>query len=313
MTAASRVGQIVVPHEHSEAGRRPSQYLDRRLSAAAHPWTVPLDDGADIVANTVPLMGIGVLTKVAPRRAGFWDDSAAAAAKFTSDLTDINDAGAADVTWPASEAADDKLILGFEKLPFGLLVTYTGGTAAVGGTGSWQYLNRAGAWVDFTKVHDATAGFTTSVAAINVQWQIPDDWVPMVEDEIDATEANYYLAYRVATAFSTNPILDLIEGYSVDASKVASAAIAPATGLIDYIQYKATAGATNNDTILQIINHTRSTRGLVTLTANPARGRFALSQALYVERGDEITFSVVQIDGTTEILNWEDLILEISQ
>lgn len=312
MTSASRVGLMIPPHEYSSQGARPSRFINKRLEKLACSWQIGLLHTADVAVNVVPLFGIGSLTKVAPTAGGFWDDSASALSKFTSDLTDINDAGTADVTWPASEAVDDKLILGFAALPFGLLATYTSGTAAVGGTGAWQYLARNGTWTNFAKVLDDTAGFTTAAAAINVQWQIPDDWCLMVETEIDTTE-RYYVAYKVTTAFSTNPVLDKIEGYSVEASKVAQAAIAPATGVIDYIQYSCTAAGTANDTILQVLNHTRSTRGLVTITKTIDRGRFAFSTPLFVDRGDEITFSLVQADGTTEMLNWSQLTLEIAQ
>jgi hypothetical protein len=258
--------------------------------------------------------GLGTIAETAITAGGEWDSGEAAGSKFTSDLTDLDDAGAADANaMPATEAADDGLLIGCDAdkgAPVGLRVTTS--TAGTVGTMAWQYLAKNGTYKNFPTIIDGTTQWTATAGALIVQWEVPDDFVPMVEDEVDST-ARYYIKADVLTVYTVNPVISQLKVYQPDSGAGVSAGVAaPLTGRITAVSYAGTAGATNNDIILQIINFTRNTRGVVTLTGNPAIGRFALSTALYVEQGDEIGIMATQLDGTTEITNLTGFSLEVS-
>lgn len=323
MTAASRVNSKFVPHQTSnqpKGAKLPRRAVQKIFENQTCLWNVPLSalslDVAALASTVGASFGIGTLTEKALRRGGLWDDSAAAGSKFTSDLTDLGDAGTADVAGvPGTEAAADKLIFGMNPdlgMPFGLVVDYTGGTAGVGGTGTWKYLASNGSWKAFPEVVDPTAGLTTAAGEFVVLFEVPDDWVPMIETEIDASEENYYVAFEVATVYATNPVLDVVTAYQALAANVAQAAAAPCNGIIEAIHLLGTNAGTANDLKLQVINHTRQTRGTVTLTKTIDRQRAVFTKPLYVERGDEITLHPIQLDGTTEIQNVQALQFEIA-
>jgi len=300
------------PHHFSSEGKTAAQN-NRALRDVRVIWPLPILQTADIVSTIGAVaLGRGTVTYTAPSVGGSWDDSAAAGSKFTDDTTDIGDAGTADILMmPATEAVGDKLILGFtaaQGVPAGLELIYS--TAGIGGTVAWRYLSRNGVWTTFPNVVDPSVSTTEAAATFLVNWGIPQDFVPIVETEIDNV-ARYYVAMEVLTVFSTNPIGTSVKGACLLPGNLATGFFAPSRGLITHLSYAATAGAANNATILQVLNWTRGTRGLVTLTGNPASGRFALSTALYTEAGDELSIQPVQVDGTTEILNFHGLTLEL--
>ena len=304
------------PHQFSAQGSRASHH-NKALRNIGLPWQLPIADTEDVLGTgIVNQFGVGTLSPASVAAGGVWDNSAAAGSKITADLTDINDAGAADVPpFPGTEEAGDGLILGFSEsggVPAGLRFTYGGGTAGIGGTVTYKYLASNGAYKTFPKVRDGSAGLTAAAGTYDVVWQIPDDWVPIIETELSATVAYYIVKVEVATVYATDPVLDRVQGHCLAPGNVSGAFRAPATGLIDHISYNGTAGATNNDIILEVLNWTRGTRGLVTLTGNPGEGRFAFSTPLFVERGDELTIAAVQVDGTTEIENIHGVVLEIA-
>lgn len=301
------------PHEYSAIGPRVSDSNKVfKLRGVAFPWDLPLTSTPDVALNGLPVLMNGVVARDDPTAGGSWDDSAAAGSKFTDDLVDILDAGTADILlMPSTEAALDKFILGWDKaggVPVSLNITLS--TAGVGGTGTWKYLARDGTWKAFPKVVDESADLTTGTSNYDVLWQIPNDWAPMAETEIDTVE-RWYLAFEVDTVYSTNPVGTEVTAVVLKGDNISEAPQAPATGVITHLQYKATAGAGNFDTILQLYNWTRQTRGLVTLSTALAQGRAAFSTPLYVKRGDEVTFGAVQGDGTTELTAFDMLMLEI--
>lgn len=314
MTAASRVGRIIVPHQLSDEGPRlRDRQPDLLTNPSAIPWRLPIADSDDIVLQANPQFSVGTFTLVDVAVGGSWDDSADAGSKFTDDTVDIQDAGTADILMmPATEAAGDKLVLAFDPddgPPIGLSLIYS--TAGIGGTVTFKYLASNGVWTAFPEVVDESGGYIEAAGTFEIGWQVPDDFVPMIEDEVSATVAYYYVAIEVATVYSTNPVGSRVQGYMANGEKIAAAFVAPATGLITHMQYAATASGSNADTILQVVNHTRKTRGLITLTKAVARARVEFTTPLYVQRGDELTIHGVQFDGTTEFENFVDLTLEI--
>ena len=313
MTVASRVGLVYPAHETSDQGPFvPSRFLHKRLAQQAICWPLQIGDGVDVAA--VPnLFSIGTLTNGTVAAGGTWDGSAVAGSKFTDDTTDINSAATADViVLPASEEDEyDWLHLAFSDLVFGINSIIS--TAGAGGVVAWEYLARNGTWVALPEVIDGSTSFTAGTSNYDTLWQIPNDWVKMAETEVSATEY-YHVRARVTTVFSTNPALSRIQTYVVAAANVAAGLVAPATGVIDAVAYDcATDSGAAANTILQVLNHTRKTRGLVELTFGTTRERKTFSTELYVERGDEITIHPVQIDGTAEKTNFTGMMLEISQ
>ncbi|MGK2853876.1 MAG: hypothetical protein ACSLE3_07185 [Microbacteriaceae bacterium] len=301
-------------HHFSSGGRRhsDSNRLERSLGISV-PWPLAITDTPDIALNGLPTTFGGTVVRDDPTAGGSWDDSATAGSKFTNDLTDIVDAGTADILlMPATEAAGDKFIMGWDKAsgpPISLNIALS--TAGAGGTGRWMYLGKDGNWHAFAEVVDESAGLTAGTSNYDVIWQLPNDWVPIAETEIDTTE-RWYMCFEVLTVYSTNPVGSEVTAVALDAANIANGFRAPSTGLIDYLQYKATASASNFDTIVQIYNWTRKTRGLVTLTKAVAQDRVALSSPLYVARGDEISIGVVQGDATTEFTAFDQFMLEIA-
>lgn len=315
MTVVSRVGQVYPAHETSDQGPFvPSRFLHKKLAQQAICWPLQIADSVD-VAVVPNLFGIGTLTKQNVGVGGVWDGSAAVDSKFTDDTADLNSAATADaLVLPATEEdEEDWLHLAFDPdlgVPFGVSVITS--TAGVGGAGAWEYLARNGAWVALPEVADLSVGFTATAGTYDVLWEIPNDWVPMVETEV-SDDLYYHLRFRVTTVYGTNPALTQIQTYQAAAGKVAAGLIAPATGVIDHIVYACTDGGSTANTILQVINHTRNTRGIVELTVGTARERAAFGTKLYVERGDELTIHPVQIDGSSEKSNFTGVMLEISQ
>ncbi len=118
----------------------------------------------------------------------------------------------------------------------------------------------------------------------------------------EVATARYYFRLRVTTVYTTNPVLDQIKLDVLEAGAIAAGLIAPATGLIDAVQWVSeTASGSANDIILEFLNYTRQTRGTVTIPQTTPRGRAAFSQDLFVARGDEIGIRCIQEDGSTEI------------
>lgn len=303
------------PHQFSSKGKIAGD-SNIALRGIRIPWRLPILDSQDIIRDALPnLFGVGTVTLTALESGGTIEGDQAVGAQYTSDLTDLNSAAAGDsIAMPATEEAaeGDGLLLGFSKTggpPVGLQVIYS--VAGIGGTVQVQYLAKNGTYKVFPKVIDLSAGWTAAAGTYRIGWQIPDDFVPMIESEVSATVERWYVKIAVLTTYSTNPTLSQVQGVCLAAGNIAATFQAPGIGLITHVSYGGTAGATNNDTILQILNWTRKTRGIVTLTGNPAVGRFALSTALYVAAGDELSVQCVQGDGTTEITNFNGFHLEI--
>lgn len=315
MAVQARPGALA-PHRFSKDGRRFSKSNKAvQVNGVTTPWQFTgLGDTPDIAGDGLPNLWQGTLvrTNSDPTAGGTYDASASAGSRFTDDLVDITDAGAADILMmPASEAAGDQFILGFDKdggVPVSLNITLS--TAGSGGTGTWKYLASDGNWKAFSLVVDESAGLTAGTSNYDILWEIPNDWVPMVEDEVDEV-ARWYLCFEVATVFGTNPVGTEVTAVTLAPDNITGAAVAPTTGVITHLQYRATAGAGTRDCVLQFYNWTKGYRGLVTLETDVAFARVAFSTPMYVERGDKISFGCVQTDGSTELTAFDHFLLEI--
>lgn len=227
---------------------------------------------------------------------------------FTDETADAASAGAGDVAMmAASEAAGDYMLFG-HNVPFGALEVIIG-TAGVGGTITWEYLNGSGVWKTFSFLKDGSVGFTAA-ATDYVQWEFPDDWGANVLTlgglPGSGVTSRYWVRARIATVYgTTNPVGSRFRCYPMTHAAGLSGAFesprSPATGLISHLHiFAGTASGSANDTILEIVNLTRKTRGRVTVTKALNQGRYELSQKCRVEKGDRVAIRGLQEDGTTE-------------
>lgn len=313
---------VVAPFRNSHLGRQASD-SNRQLQGIAIPWDLPLPAaGDDIVAGdaTANRLGQATFTVQDVDLAGPWDNSAAAGSKFTDDTTDANDTGGADVlVLPATEEDELDFFLVGQLEPF-FALAFDIATAGVGGVVAPEYLNRDGVWTALTagRYFDGTVSFTAAAGVHQFVFEPPEDWGRMgglqgkydldgviaeVEGESTVTVTpRYYLRFRVTTVYSTNPVLDEVDVYEMNAAAVIEAFQAPARGVIDALSMHAeTAGGGNNDVVLLFVNHTQQKRGLFILnTAASNLERVAATRGMWVDQGDEITVHVLQEDGTTE-------------
>ena len=275
---------------------------NKSLDGVEVPWPLLQTFGSAAVnlqADTPSILGTVAQTDLT--RVG-WVDAAA----YTDETTDAASAGAADVTLlPATEEDEvDYLLTGHVNPFFGLEVITS--TAGVGGTVAWEYYASNGTWKTLPNIRDLSSGFTATAGTYVVHWHMPEDWAGATSAELSLTGITelrrlYWVRARVTQVYSTNPVGSRVRCYPMDASAVTLSPIAPCKGVVEKLYWWATtASATNADTILEFVNHTRKTRGLVTMTKNLVSGVATFSKPFRIEPGDEVTVHGVQEDGTTE-------------
>lgn len=121
-----------------------------------------------------------------------------------TDITAVFNSAATGDTDPfptPGDANGDAMIVGFRQ-KFGKL-TYTVGTAGVGGTVDWEYWN--GAWVALTGGSTATEDFLAT-GARTLTFTVPTDWVAKSES---TSAVLYFIRAKVTDPYETNPILDV--------------------------------------------------------------------------------------------------------
>lgn len=253
----------------------------------------------NLQADTPSILGTVAQTDLT--RVG-WVDTLA----YTDETTDAASAGAGDVVMlPASEEDEvDFLLTGHVNPFFGLEVITS--TAGAGGTVAWEYYASNGTWKTLPNIRDLSSSFTAVAGTYVVHWHLPEDWVGATSAELGLTGITelrrlYWVRARVTAVYSTNPVGSRIRCYPMDASAVTLSPIAPTKGVVTHLYWWATtASGSTADTILEFVNHTRKTRGLVTMTKALASGVATFSKPFRIEQGDEITVHGVQEDGTTE-------------
>jgi hypothetical protein len=273
------------------------------------PWRLEgmgIEYTLDLEANSIALGGaVHAVTNL--DLMGHFDDSATSGSKFVDDTTDASDAGTADVLFsPATEEDELDYALFGNAAPFHGIETVLS-TQGAGGTVAFEYLASSGTWTALTYVVDASTGFTAGTSTYDTSWELPEDWAPMVHAEVtltlsEADTPRYYVRARIKSVYSTNPVGTQVQAYEIG-SNVTVGHQAPSKGVVTHLNIDAgTASASNNDTILEFINHTQQTRGWVTITQAVVRGRYAFTvgKAFRVNRGDVVTFHGLQEDGSTE-------------
>jgi len=118
---------------------------------------------------------------------------------FNDETADANSAAAADVLlMPAVPAINDAFYFGEGFSTSGTFnsLKITISTAGAGNGIAWEYWN--GAWVPLT-VTDATNGFATAGASLQVSWTIPADWAATIVNG----QNRYWVRARATAAGAT--------------------------------------------------------------------------------------------------------------
>lgn len=225
-------------------------------------------------------------------------------ATFTDDTTDATSSGAADVTIPDPFDTSDALYFGHGE-PFAVLqtvVSTAGAGDAVAAETDWEYWNGS-AWASLTMVTDDSSEFTAGTATYLTSFLPPSDWATTT---INSQGPFYYIRF-IASADdvynTTNPVFTRFRPFVFEATSVYKGISMPATGTINRVEFNAnTISATNNDTVIVLINMTQNTYKQLTWTKGTVVDDNS-SVGLAVTAGDEIALQVVQEDGSTEFDN----------
>jgi hypothetical protein len=151
------------------------------------------------------------------------------------ETTDAGDNGSADWTvLPATEAIGDMAAICQSYKHGRVVFDSAGGTAGIGGTGTWKYLAPDGSWQPLTGVVDGTSGFTAAAADGQVlTFDTPADW-----DEQTLVGASgeditgYWIAFVVDSVYATNPVYDqcYVGGFDGEGDR---GRVAPGPGAVD--------------------------------------------------------------------------------
>jgi hypothetical protein len=293
------------PFKQSDGGKKAS---DSNRAFKDPPTRIPQRLGGagdyDLIA-IADALGVTTIAAQAPDMAGPWDASAATGSRFTDDTTDVGDAGTADfLFFPATEEDEEDFFL------FGSLTPFFGAeivmsTDGVDGAVAWEYCRAPGSdglglWTTMPFTFDGSGGLQTDAKLMI--FAVPEDWSAVaLPVEVDAVP-RFYIRARVTTVYSTNPIGTSMKAIEMDATHVTNGYIAKTTGVVKSIMVEATtAGGGNNDTVLQLINHTKQKRGYYASDNSAKIVEFTATKACYVEVGDILSLCVLQEDGTTEL------------
>lgn len=125
---------------------------------------------------------------------------------YVDETTNANNDTDADWTiFPAVEATDDSVTIGYASTFAQIRFDNANGTAGVGGTVAWEYWNGS-TWTALSDVVDGTTGFTASVSDNQlVSWTIPSDWAATT---INGSASLYYVRAKITGVYSTNPVYD---------------------------------------------------------------------------------------------------------
>lgn len=231
------------------------------------------------------------------------------AGTITDETTDAIDAGASDVIlFPGNAAATavgDYWMMG-SLTKFSGMVLVIGQAGVVGGGTladiDCAYSNAAGGFTDFASsvLLDSSTTLTAGASTFAITFDPPSDWAPIV---LNGNQPMYYAGMYcdgVDVYQTTDPLLTRAWVMNTDSGKGIST---PWNATLrECVMLASTNSATNNDTILLIINVTTGHTQRVTWTGgDPADSVVGLT--LHVNAGDQLAVQVLQEDGTTEFAN----------
>lgn len=242
---------------------------------------------------------VGSLTKQAVDSALAYDGSEET--KFTAETTGANNATANDMhLFPAAPAKDDAFYFGQNEKFCEILLTI--GTKAVDAvmTVVWEYSKGGTEWGTLTPTIDETSALLVdATGAKRMCFVPPSDWGTAT---VNAVTGKYWVRARISafTSITTVPLGTRV--YLTEfKTAVGDGLKSPLRGTIDRVTWfcSTTSGSTADSKLL-IMNLTRGTSAVVTLTKATVVGDSGWGLGLGVAIGDELAIKQIAEDGTTE-------------
>ena len=224
------------------------------------------------------------------------------AGTFADDTTDINDAGANDVTVGEPMDTDDALYFGYSGLFCALVLNV--GTAGAGddvaAETAWEYSQGSDTWATLESGHEFTddsVALTAGTSTYVTSFVPPSDWATQA---VDGGTAMYHVRMRAtadAVYNTTTPLLT--QGWVVPLD-TGDGIRCPVGGQVTEVDLTALVpSATNDDTELLLVNLTAGTFAQLTWTGADVAEQVS-SLSLAVRQGDELAVVMISEDGTTE-------------
>lgn len=223
---------------------------------------------------------------------------ASADSTYTTDTTDLTDAGAGDVALlPTYPVLNDAFYYGSAAKYTKLKVEYSQertGTATL----TWEFWD-GDSWESISVTDDDTAGYSTTAGTLYLHFQPPATWTANTAGNGPNGQTGFFVRSRLSaiTDVTQQPlgsqawVLPLVTG--------AQGVIMPASATITKVEMNAgTASATNTDSVFLLINVTQGTFDDVTWTAGDVFDTDTVS--LTVAANDQVVLVQIKEDGTTE-------------
>jgi len=238
---------------------------------------------------------IGAITPGALTKAFAYDHSETS--KYTDETTAAGNSSSNDMhLFPAVPAENDAYYFGGGSAPFyGLDLTL--GTAANSPvmTVVWEYYNGS-AWTTLTPTLDESETLLVGTTGTKkVRWQPPSDWASTTVNSV----AGYYVRAR-CSAFSSIGVVPLgTRAWALPLTGTVGIRM-PYTGTIKAVDwYASTKSGSAGDSKFLVVNLTRGTCGLLTLTKGLVAGA-ATDLALGFSEDDLLALVQIGEDGGTE-------------
>lgn len=225
---------------------------------------------------------------------------------FADDTTDVNDAGANDVTVGEPMDSNDALYFGYQTAPFCALVINVG-TAGVGDSVAaetiWEYSDSVSTYATLESGHELTDDSTALTAGTStyvVSFVPPSDWT---KTAVDGGTAMYHVRLRATANDVYNTTTPLITQAWVVPLDVGAGIPVPMTCTVTEVHMNAlTASGTDDDTELLVVNLTQGTHAAVTWSGGDTMDSVT-GLSLSCTADDQIAVVMIQEDATTEFAN----------
>jgi len=250
--------------------------------------TGPASDGVHVGSITASAIGAALACDYA------------ATPVYTNETTAANNATANDMNLlPASPAANDAYLFGFDNIACGMALTI--GTKAVSFVGTMvaEYSKSDGTFATLTLLTDQSEkGMVDGTGAKVVLWEPPSAWGACTISSL----TKRWVRFRCSefTSIGTVPLGTRVYGYELDHG---SGLKVPLNGALSRVQWQAaTVSGSTADSVFAVINVTKGTMDTFTLTKATVAGEVT-GLNLGFARGDVLAIKQLSEDGTTEFAN----------
>jgi hypothetical protein len=225
-----------------------------------------------------------------------------ASATWTTDTTDVNDAGTADVALlPAYPTVGDGFYFGHLTEKFcriqAVYSTARTGTATL----TWKYWNGS-SFTALTTVEDDTAGWSTTAGTEFVHFVPPSDWAICTAADGPNETAGYFVVCEMTaiTSVTAQPVGSRFYVYPL-ITGATGLALPDACTFTKCTSNALTKSATNADSVFLLINARSGATATFTWTKDVAS--VAATVSLSAIAGDHLLVTQITEDGTTEFAN----------